>query len=295
MDGYQSNVNAIICPYFEKTGIRLNELKTIDLQDFYDYEYSIGKKTRTVKHYHSNIHSALEKAMETELISSNPSDDCKLAKAEEFIPKIYSKEELSKLLEKIKGSKFEIPVMLIAILGVRRSEALGIKWDRVDFNEGTITIAHTVTQPTINGKKVPVKRDLTKNKSSYRTLPMPLILQEFLKELKEKQEENKKIFGNCYKNIENYVCVNDEGKLISPDSFTKGFPRFLKENNLSKIRVHDLRHTIGSLLIQNGSSLREVQEWLGHSNVQTTEIYTHLDASTKIHSANVLNNLFKVS
>ena len=86
----------------------------------------LEKNPLTVKHYHSNIHSALEKARKTGLISINPSDDCKLAKAEEFIPKIYSKEELSKLLEKIKGSKFEIPVMLIAILGVRRSEALGI-------------------------------------------------------------------------------------------------------------------------------------------------------------------------
>ena len=292
--GYQSNVNAVICPYFEKTGIRLNELKTIDLQDFYDYEYSLDKNPCTVKHYHSNIHTALEKARINQLITHNPSDDCKLAETQQYIPTIYSKKELEEFLKKIRGCKLEIPIFITALLGVRRSEALGLKWNRVDFEEGTITIAHTITQSTVNHQRVVVKKELGKNKSSYRTLPMPLILKEFLKEIQEKQKENKKIFGNSYKNTENYVCVDMEGNLIKPDSLTKEFSKFLKENNLPKIRVHDLRHTIGSLLIQNGSSLREIQEWLGHSNVKTTEIYTHLDASTKVHSVNVLNNLFKV-
>lgn len=292
--GYQSNVNSIICPYFEKTGIKLNELRTIDLQDFYDYQYSLGKSPSTVKHYHSNIHSALERARKTELIKKNPSNDCELAEVKKYIPNVYTKNQLKVFSQKAKSSTFEVPMLITAFLGVRRSEALGIKWNRINFDDGTITIAHAVTQPTINNKRTIVKKDLPKSDSSYRTLPMPTPLKEFLKEVKKKQEENKRSFGNCYKNDENYVCVDIEGNLIKPDAFTKGFSKFLNENNLPKIRVHDLRHTIGTLLIKNGSSLREVQEWLGHSNVQTTEIYTHLDASTKIHSVKVLNNLFKV-
>lgn len=290
--GYQSNINSIICPYFEKRGIKLNELKTIDIQDFYDFQYSLGKKARTVKHYHDNIHKALEKAKKIGLIEFNPSDNCVLEQVEAYIPAVYSENEMKIFLQKIKGMKLEVPLLITSFLGLRRSEVLGIKWDRISFKENTITIAHTITQTTKNNKRKVIKKDLTKNDSSYRTLPMPIQLRDFLQKVKKTQEENEKIFGNSYQNIENYVCVDMEGKLILPDSLTKGFSKFLKDNNLKKIRVHDLRHTVGSLLINNGSTLREVQEWLGHSNVQTTEIYTHLDSSTKVHSANVLNNLF---
>ena len=82
-------------------------------------------------------------------------------------------------------------MLITAFLGVRRSEALGIKWNRINFDDGTITIAHAVTQPTINNKRIIVKKDLPKSNSSYRTLPMPTPLKEFLKEVKKKQEENK--------------------------------------------------------------------------------------------------------
>lgn len=290
--GYESNVLSIICPYFEQKQISLKDLKTIDLQDFYDYQYSLNKKARTVKHYHDNIHKALEKARKTKLIDTNPADDCELEKPAQFIPTVYSAKEMTNFLEKLKGTTLETPVLITSFLGLRRSETLGIKWNRINFEENTITIAHTVTITTISKKRLVIKKDITKNDSSYRTLPMPPILKEYLQILREKQKEDKKFFGNSYQNKDNYVCVNMEGKLILPDTFTKGFAKFLKDNNLKKIRVHDLRHTVGSLLINNGSTLREVQEWLGHSNVQTTEIYTHLDSNTKIHSANVIESLF---
>lgn len=76
---------------------------------------------------------------------------------------------------------------------------------------------------------------------------------------------------------------------MKPDRLTKRFSKFLKDNNLKKIRVHDLRHSIGSLLIKEAST-REVQEWLGHANVSTTEIYTHLDSKNKEHTANVIKS-----
>ena len=290
--GYQSNVLSIICPYFDEKKTTLKDLKTIDLQDFYDYQYSLNKKALTVKHYHNNIHRAFEKAIKTKLIDTNPSDDCELEKPTQFIPTVYSVKEMTEFLEKLKGTTLETPALITSFLGLRRSEVLGIKWNRVDFEENTITIAHTVTLTTKDKKRLIIKKDITKNDSSFRTLPMPIILKEYLQDLKEKQKEDKKLFGNSYKNDENYVCVDMEGKLILPDTFTKGFSKFLKDNNLKKIRVHDLRHTVGSLLINNGSTLREVQKWLGHSNVQTTEIYTHLDSNSKIHSANVIENLF---
>ena len=56
---------------------------------------------------------------------------------------------------------------------------------------------------------------------------------------------------------------------------------------VKKIRLHDLRHSVGSLLIKSAST-QEVQEWLGHANVSTTEIYTHLDSKNKVNTANII-------
>ncbi len=259
--GYQSNINSIIFPYFEPKKIKLSEITTLDLQDFYDQQYKLGKSARTVLHYHNNIHEALDKARKTKLIVNNPADDCQLQRPKQYIPQIYNSSELKAFLEKIADTDIEIPVMIASFYGLRREEVLGLKWNRVDFENNTITIAHVVTVTTINKKRVVVKKDIPKNNPSYRTFPLMPIIRDYLAELKVKQEENKKIFKNSYKNDENYVCVNIEGKLIEPDFLTRKFPKFLKENNFRKIRFHDLRHSVGSMLISK-TSLRQVQEWL---------------------------------
>lgn len=172
----------------------------------------------------------------------------------------------------------------------------GVKWQRVNFEDNQITIAHTVVATTKNGKRINVKKDIPKGHHSYRSFPIEPILKDFLQQAYKKQKENKKLFGNSYLNDENYVSVNMDGSLILPDTLTRKFKKFLKDNNLRKIRVHDLRHSVASILLNNGANLREVQEWCGHANVSTTEIYTHLDSSSKEHSAKIMSNIFsKVS
>lgn len=290
--GYQSNINSIIIPYFEDKKLKLDEITNLDLQNFYDLQYKLGKDPRTVKHYHYNIRQALEKAKKMKLIKDNPADECSLEKPRQYIPQIYNSNELKSFLEKIKGDEIELPVILSSYYGLRREEVLGIKKNRIDFENNTITIAHTVTTTTINHKHIINKVDIAKNNSSYRTLPLIPIIKQFLIEVLEKQEKNKKIFGNSYKNTENYICVNDEGELIKPNTLTRKFSKFLKDNNLRKIRFHDLRHSVGSILIKQVST-REVQEFLGHSNIQTTELYTHLDDSDKIAAANAISEMLQ--
>lgn len=259
--GYQSNINSIICPYFKKKGLKLKEVTTLDLQDFYDTQYKLGKSAKTVKNYHTNIHQALEKAKKTGLIPINPADNCDLEKPKQFIPKIYSAKELYNFFNKLDQLIIQSAVLIASYYGFRRSEVLGLKWDRVDFDTNTITIAHTIVSTTYDHKRIVVKKDIPKNSSSYRTLPLISAIKDYLLQLKEVQEKNKKVFKNCYKNTENYICVDIEGKLISPDRLTKTFKKFLEDNDLRIIRFQDLRHSVGSLLIKH-ASLREVQEWL---------------------------------
>ena len=88
-----------------------------------------------------------------------------------------------------------------------------------------------------------------------------------------------------------YVFVDAMGNLIQPDSVTTGFPQLLKENGLRRIRFHDLRHSCASLLLKEGVPMKQIQEWLGHSDISTTaNIYAHLDSQSKNLSARTMAN-----
>ena len=89
------------------------------------------------------------------------------------------------------------------------------------------------------------------------------------------------------------VYIDPMGKRIRPDFLSQHFPDFLVAHQMKRIRFHDLRHSCASLLYANGVSLKEIQEWLGHSDISTTSnIYTHLDFSSKVSSANAIVNIF---
>jgi len=149
-----------------------------------------------------------------------------------------------------------------------------------------------VTSTRIDGKKILVEADRAKTKSSLRTLPLVDPIAERLKAVKKQQEYNQKICGNCYnQEYLGYVFVDAMGNLIQPDSVTTGFPQLLKENGLRRIRFHDLRHSCASLLLKEGVPMKQIQEWLGHSDISTTaNIYAHLDSQSKNLSARTMAN-----
>ena len=263
---YKNKVETI-ADYFNEKGITLSSIKKSDIKTFYQHlKTTKGIKAQTVKRYHANIHKALNEAVDLELISSNPALNMKLDKSEQFIASYYNQEELEKLFEIAKGSIIELHILISSHYGLRREEVCGLKLSAIDTINHTITISHTVTQCNLDGKYKVVKKNRTKNKSSHRTLPLiPKIENLILAEIK-KQEENKKLFGNAYKNKEGYLLVDMEGKLILPDRVTKTFGKLMEKNKdkLSKIRFHDLRHSCASLLLANGVNMKAIQEYLGH-------------------------------
>ncbi|MFB0920474.1 MAG: tyrosine-type recombinase/integrase [Oscillospiraceae bacterium] len=286
---YSQMINSSIVPYFAERKITLKELKASDIQDFY-LEKLNHVSASSVIHYHANIHKALKYAVRTDLIPSNPADKVERPKKEKFVGSFYDAEEVKKLFAASKGTLLEIPIMFGAFYGLRRSEVIGLKWNAIDFERNTITIQHTVTSCTIDVKDVIYASDTTKTKSSRRTLPLAPFVRERLLRLQDEQKINKKLCGRAYnKSYLEYVCVNEIGDLIKPDYVTEGFRNFLQSNGFRVIRFHDLRHTCASLLLANNVPMKQIQEWLGHSDFSTTaNIYAHLDYSSKISSADAL-------
>ena len=290
LNGYKGVVNGRMTDYFQNKKITLQNIKPKHIQEFYQYLLDEGLSGNTVKHYHANIRKALQYAMKTDIILSNPADKVDLPKIEEYKPKFYTSNEVKILLNEVIGTKLEIPVMIDCFYGFRRSEVIGLKWSAVDFENDTITINHTITQS--NGKLI--IRDKTKTKSSKRSLPLEPIVKSFLLELKEKQEKNKELCGDSYnQEYLEYICVDNCGNLIRPDYVTETFLKLLKKKKLKIIRFHDLRHTCASILLKNGANMKEIQAWLGHSNYNTTaNLYAHLDSSSINNTGKVMANVF---
>ncbi len=286
---YCSMVKRVIAPYFRERRITLQGLTPKDIQDFY-LEKLKTVSASSVIHYHANIHRALKHAVKLDLIPANPADKVDRPKKDRFIGSFYDAEEVNKLFEVSKGTKLEFPILFGAFYGLRRSEALGLKWDAIDFENDSITIRHTVTSVTLDGKVQLVAADTTKTKSSLRTLPLVPFVKERLLVLKKEQENNRRLCGRSYhKQYAGYVCINEMGDLIKPHYVTEQFPKLLDANGLRRIRFHDLRHSCASLMLANGVPMKQIQDWLGHSDFSTTaNIYAHLDYSTKLSSADAM-------
>lgn len=247
-------------------------------------------KPNTVIHYHAVIHQVLKYAVKTEIIMSSPADKIDRPKKNDFTPNFYDSHEMAKLFEAVKGHRLELPVLVGAFYGLRRGEVLGLRWNAIDFERGTITVKHTITSFSVDGKHVQLGQDSAKTKSSMRTLPLVDGFREYFLKVKAAQELNKRICGNAYISKHNgYVFVDELGELMRPEYITSEFPKLLLKNGLRRIRFHDLRYSCASLLLAGGVPMKQIQEWLGHSDFSTTaNIYAHLDYSSKISSAQAL-------
>ena len=288
---YSNMIKNPIDPYFRKKKLTLRELEARHLQMFYS-EMLKRVKSNTVIHYHAIIHSALKYAVKTDMLIQNVADKIDRPKKNDFQPVFLSADEMQKMFEILKGTKLELPVLVAAFYGFRRGEVLGLKWDAIDFERGTISIKRTLTATKEDGKYREVEQQTAKTKSSLRTLPLVGGFKEIFLQVKEAQELNKKVCGNCYNyEYDGFVFVDEMGDRMKMSYLTSSFPQFLERHGLRRMRFHDLRHSCASLLLANGVPLKHIQEWLGHSDFTTTaNIYAHLDYSSKLSSAQAMES-----
>lgn len=276
--------------FFDKRKLRLIDITENEIREYYDSLRARGVKEITIKHHNNVLRPALRKAYQAKLIPDNPFDFLEPIKKEKAPMSFYDKNEMKKLFEAIKGHELEIPFMLAAYYGFRRSEVLGLRWSAVDFDHKLISVNHKMI---VVGKEV-ILTDELKTKTSNRTLPLIPAIEEALLRHREQIEKNKAFYGNTYdQRYLQYVCVEENGKIIYPDHMTKEFAELLKKNGLRHIRLHDLRHSCASNMLASGVQMKEIQEWLGHSNFSTTaDVYSHLDFSAKIKAAKTISSVY---
>ena len=286
---YAAMIKKPVGPYFRQRNLTLRELEARHLQMFYS-EMLRRVTPNTVIHYHAIIHSVLKYAVKTDMLVQNVADKVDRPKKNSFQPVFLSAEEMQKMFEALRGTKLELPVLVAAFYGFRRGEVLGLKWDAIDFERGTISVIRTVTTITVDGKQTEIEQQSAKTKSSLRSLPLIGSFREYFLQVKEAQELNKQVCGNCYNyEYDGVVFVDELGERMRVEYLTNAFPKFLESHGLRRMRFHDLRHSCASLLLANGVPLKHIQEWLGHSDFTTTaNICAHLDYKSKITSAQAM-------
>ena len=286
-----------ILKYFKNMRLKLKDLKPYHIEGFYKSEYTRGLSSNSVLKYHVLIRECLQYAFINDLVLVNVADKVKRPKVEKFKASFYDIKEIEKLFEVIQDNECKLPIMLTAMYGFRRSEVLGLKWNAIDFENKLISVKHKVLETKIDGKREIYLSDKLKNQTSNRTLPLLQQAEKLLLDKKDEIEKNKILLGKNYDNrYLDYVCVDNLGRLILPNRLTKNFIKILRRNNLRKIRFHDLRHSCASIMLSNGVPMKQIQEWLGHADFSTTtNIYSHLDYSTKLNSANTMTNVFAFS
>ena len=154
------------------------------------------------------------------------------------------------------------------------------------MENGIVHIRNTVVRFATTSEQ-----EKTKSKASKRDLFMPNALKEFLQTVWDRQEEERKLVGRAYSDTE-HICQWADGTVFEPSYVSHRFAKLLKKNDLPHIRFHDLRHTAGSMLVNQGHTIKQVQEFLGHEKASTTlDIYTHVSMEGKKDTADVLDLL----
>lgn len=249
VDSYGENL-LLLKNYINKD---LISLKKEDIKDFLD---NVEATARTKAHYLTVFNSFYKYLVFMDKIKSNPCDGIKAPKLEKKLPTYLTNEEIAKLfnirLTKPVDYRNKAILEVMYATGARISEVINLELNQIDFEECIIRVVG-------KGKKeriIPLDDVAIEALDNYINNYRPFLI---------KNE-------TC-----NYVFLNKNGEKISRQMIFKMLKNLANKAGITKeISPHTLRHSFASNLLNNGADLRVIQELLGHENLETTEIYSHL-------------------
>jgi integrase len=252
---------------------RLDELKPAHFQKFYQELTAAKKAPRTVRQTHMVLHKALEDALPLDLVNHNPTEGVRLPRIPQSEPQWYTDEELAQLFDATAAHRFHALWVILGTLGLRVSEARGLKWSDIDWNQKTIRVVRTLARDREQGALVFSE---LKTKNSRRTLPLGTLAVDALKAHGGRQRFEKRRAGSAYQDQKLIFCTIYGGPLDLARIHEHWTPA-VKAAGLPRYTVHALRHSVASNLIRAGCDPFRVAQLLGHRNANMViQVYGHL-------------------
>lgn len=302
-DGYDSYCKVHILPYFDKLNLDIRDVKPKHIQEYYNEKFTNGKVRRyenaknnaenmglsssTLRKHRIVLNSVFQDAIYNQITDNNPVTFAKIPYSPSKTGNFYTLQQAKDLLSVIDDTVFKTLVTMVLYYGLRRSEAIGLKYTAIDFVNNKFTINHTVVKSVTT-----ISKDKTKSDTSKAEFPLLPEVKEMLLTLKTQKEKNRILFGKEFHDND-YVFVWDDGRLYAPDFVSKKFAKIIKQNNMPAITFHNLRHSTASILLEMGWDIKHIQLWLRHADIKTSlQIYTHICENQKDELAKSLNNAF---
>ena len=280
--------------------MKLKDIKPIHIQRFVnalqDRDTHLDGKpgklsAATVRRYYTMIQSIMHAAYKLELIGVNPADSDRitLPKTEEEKTDIFTEEELTKLFEALESEPLQYQVLIHLALNTscRRGELVGLKWSDIDFKTGIITISRSNYKLTGDSE---IKSKSTKTGKSRRVMIPPYCIA-LLRKYRAAQAAERLALGDYWKG-DNWIFVQSDGRAMYPTTPTQWFSKFLKRHDIPHRKFHALRHTSATLLLSNGTNIKNVAARLGHSQLKTTNRYVHAVEQAEKDAADTFQKLF---
>lgn len=286
----------------ELSDIKIKELTSKDIQNYYNNKIKKGCSVTLVKSIHKIITPCIRyaynnnfiiKDFTSALILPKETEKEKLNKKSSVIP--FTLEEQKKFLESIKGNKFEMIFLTALNSGLREGELLALTWKDINFKDNYINVnknLSVVTELSKDGRgKSSLEVQTPKTQKGKRKVSIPVFLSTALNQYKKEQIKNRLKTTEFY-NDNNLVFCDELGNYLNRDKIVYRFKLILKENKIKDRKFHDLRHTYATRLFELGEKAKTVQELLGHSDVSVTlDTYTHVLDNMKENAASKLNDL----
>lgn len=265
--------------------VQLRSLNGTQIQRFYNQMHKGGLSPKTIKNVHGVLHSALKQALKLGYIRVNPCDSCTLPRVEKAEIQPLDAPELRRFLDAIKGHRFEALYLVDLFTGMREGEILGLQWQCVDFEKGTITVNKQLHRPREKGAAY--RFGPPKNDKPRIITPAPFVL-EVLKERKRRQAADRIKAGPLWNDcgFPDLVFTGETGRFLCYNPIAKALKCVLRELGIQERRFHDLRHTYAVASLQAGDDIKTVQENLGHHSAAfTMDTYAHVTETMKQASA----------
>ncbi len=240
---------------------------------------------KTILEHHRLISTILAQAEKEMLVPYNAAAKSTPPKAKKKDPNYFQPDTVADILEALESEplKWRLITHLLIVTGCRRGEIMGLKWEKVDFDNSRVKIDRTL----VSSKSKGVFEESTKT-SDIRYLSLPKETIDLLRQHKREQLRLQLANGDRWLHT-GYVFTQDNGDRMNPDSITGWLKDFSARHNLPHINPHAFRHTVASVLLANGTDIVTVSKQLGHSNITTTEsFYSHIIEENKAKAADCI-------